>query len=200
MLIYDYDEDTGELLNPGGRQARPDPLENPDSSEGGRFLLPRLATFVRPPKLKKHQAAVWEGDRWTAAADYRKERYWDKRTKQRIVFTIDQVPDDSMTDREPSGHDPWIVFDEVKGEWVEDLEKLREARLRILEAQKRDRLNGIDPLDVQMAVLKGDTRKQEEYRKQYDLVNSEYEQKVETVRKARSAASIKAVSMEPAGQ
>jgi len=199
MLLYDYDENTGELLNPGGRQARPVPEENPEAREDGRFLLPRLATFVRPPKLKKHQTAVWEKDRWKTVADYRKERYWDKRTKERIVFILAQVPDDSITDLEPPGQDPWIVFDEVKGEWVEDLEKLKEARLRILEAQKRAQLSGIDPLDVQMAILKGDTEKQDEYRERYDLVNSEYEKKVEALRKARSAASIKAVSMEPAG-
>ena len=200
MLIYDYDEDTGELLNPGGRQARPDPEENSEAREDGRFLLPRLATFVRPPKLKKHQAAVWEGDRWTAVADYRKERYWDRETKLRVVFELGQETGKTMTDLEPLGQDPWIVFDEVKGEWVEDLEKLKEARLLELEAERELQLNGINPLDVQMAILKGDTEKQEEYRERYELITSEYENKVEVLQKAEDAASIKAVSMEPAGK
>jgi|GEM_PF-5251770 len=201
MLLYDYDEMTGELLDPCGRQARPDPEENPDAREDGRFLLPRLATFSRPPKLKKNVTAVWgfAKNRWTVVADYRKERYWDKRTKERIVFILAQVPDDSITDLEPPGQDPWIVFDEVSEAWIEDLEKLKEARLLDLEAEKERQLSGINPLDVQMAILKGDTAKQEEYREKYDRINSEYEIRIEALQKADDAASIKAVSMEPAG-
>lgn len=66
-LIYDYKEDTGELI--GSRTARLDPLD-------GLPLVPRNATLETPPEVDDNQVAVFSNNLWSTVSDYRGD-YWD---------------------------------------------------------------------------------------------------------------------------
>lgn len=67
MDIYNYSQD-GEYL--GASTADPDPLE-PDN-----WLIPALATIIKPPKTKAGKTAVFDGKAWALVDDYRGRSGW----------------------------------------------------------------------------------------------------------------------------
>lgn len=63
MRIYNYDPITHEFLSEGAADESP--------LEPGVYLMPANATATPPPALKPGEAAIFDGDKWRAVADYR---------------------------------------------------------------------------------------------------------------------------------
>lgn len=53
------------------------------------YLLPAMATFKKPPKVKENEIAIWDGEDWFINADFRGFFQVDIETKE--VSTIDYL-------------------------------------------------------------------------------------------------------------
>lgn len=69
MNLYNFDPNTKEYLSAATAEA--DPAE---TKKQGQFvpLVPAYATLVKPPIVEVNQVAVFENNKWTIKADYRK--------------------------------------------------------------------------------------------------------------------------------
>ncbi len=55
-------------------------LKNPRRQT--EYLLPAMATFVKPPKTKKNEIAIWLGDSWIIKSDFRDLKQVNIETKE----------------------------------------------------------------------------------------------------------------------
>jgi hypothetical protein len=119
MNIYHYHPVTGEFL--GKDVADPDPLEE------GCWLVPAHATTVEPPKFKKNEVPVFDGEGWSVKWDFRGATLWNTLTREALVPTVVGEPSDpeAWTMTAPGPHDRW---DGRK--WVLSVEALRTAKAR----------------------------------------------------------------------
>jgi len=102
MIIYNYSQATFEFI--GQSEARPDPLEE------NKYLIPANSTEIEPPEISENQIAVFNPDtnNWDIKPDFRGKVFWNKQTKEKIViFEIGTIPDESLTNIEPSENDVW---------------------------------------------------------------------------------------------
>jgi hypothetical protein len=68
MIVYNYLAGTGEYT--GQEHADADPLQP------GKFLVPANSTPSEPPEAGERECAVFSGDRWSLAPDWRGHTYW----------------------------------------------------------------------------------------------------------------------------
>lgn len=131
MVAYSYNKLNGELLGEVGCQ--PNPLAK------GQFLVPGSATTVKPLKAMEKEAAVFEKEtkQWKIVPDYRKDEFWSKETGGKVKLELGQVPDEKLTELDPSSFEN-AKWDEVKASWeagpveeVEEDDKLKEIEQRI---------------------------------------------------------------------
>jgi len=75
----------------------------------------------------ENQKAQWEDGEYLVKADYRNADYWKKETGEKVEFRLDDEPDDTMTDIEPTDRDAqWI---EEESRW-EIPQEVKEQRIR----------------------------------------------------------------------
>lgn len=123
MRIYDYDKYTGEIASYDGREAREDPLEP------GRFLIPKFATDIRPPKPHRGTTAVFKDSRWSEVADHRGKTYYSKETGEAVVIT--ELGDEAVHElthllKPEEGEWKWS---KKKNNWVEDVKANKARRI-----------------------------------------------------------------------
>lgn len=122
MIAYNYNKVTGEFS--GETDCQIDPLESKKQKKN-IYLLPGGATFEKPSEIGENEIQVFENNKWSIKKDYRNIIYYDKSTKEKhIITTINELPLDSWTTKEP------LTFDETckwsKTEWIIDEEKVTE--------------------------------------------------------------------------
>lgn len=108
MIIYNYNEITGEYIGTGEAKESP--------REPGIFLIPANAVGVAPMTVAENEVAVWDGTKWIKQADYRDKVYYDKTTKEKHeIKEIGIAPDADWTDVAPTDPDAewdgsgWVV-------------------------------------------------------------------------------------------
>ena len=132
MDIYNYSGDTNEYKNMG--QADESPLEP------GVFLVPALATSIKPPEFGFNEIPVFNelNNAWEIKPDYRNATLFSKETGEKIAnINIGDTPDYlNATDKEP----PSTLYKFDNGKWVVDDKKYSIA----LNEAKENALNRIE--------------------------------------------------------
>jgi len=143
MKIYDYHPETGEVLNPAGREAR---LSPKDAAEGREvYLIPAQATTEAPPETGPNEAAVFDPatGQWSITPDWRGTVHYDPDGgAARLVTKLGVVPE--ITTPPPAGlyrpqwngetwtegEDPAIIQDHLEAQIV-DLQMRADAAAKV---------------------------------------------------------------------
>lgn len=152
-VLHHYDEHgalTGETV------ARADP------EEPGRYLIPRRATVIPPPRARDGFIRVFDGERWSQAADERGPCWCLEKNQPAIWDRPGPRPATMVKEAPPS---PAHVWDALTAAWVVPAVP-PETALRRRRAALRDRLldaiaAGEDPDEAERAefrALLADTR------------------------------------------
>lgn len=124
MNVYHFDPITGEYR--GREEAHLDPLES--RSGAPVYLLPAHATLIKPPDVGKNKIQVWQRNVWNILPDFRGTKFWNAEGEHRIENIGDIIPVNAALTPQPQDH----VL--VRGQWVKDVERVREKIWRRLEA------------------------------------------------------------------
>jgi len=144
MRIYDYHPETGEALNPAGREAR---LSPKDAAEGREvYLIPAQATTEAPPETGPKEAAVFNPTTkiWAVVPDHRGAIHYDPDGgAESTVTELGVVPE--ITEPPPSaglyrpkwdgeawveGADPAVIQDRLETRIV-DLQMRADAATKV---------------------------------------------------------------------
>ncbi len=105
--VFLYDSKTGEFL-------RSEPAFQ-NQRDPAKYLMPRHSTVSKPPYTDDHETALWDGEEWAIAADYRSEKFYSISTGNLVELALGEVPDSTMTSIQPGqGAGPW---DPEKEDW-----------------------------------------------------------------------------------
>lgn len=142
--LHFYSTETFEYM--GTKPARMVPRRDhlPDD-DPRKWLRPPNATETAPPDRIEGFARVFDPqeNRWTQEPDFRGKMLWLKarpsREPQENFFTgIGPLPDE-FTDQDPSAFD-YPSWDQIAGQWFEDLEKKDETERAAVNAERSRRL------------------------------------------------------------
>ncbi len=118
MKIYHYDPYSLEFT--GSSDADPDPLTP------GEFLLPAYSTGIAPPKFNENQIPLFLNFEWQLFDDYRGQSAYSKTTREKFTIeTFGKIPSELTVKKPPGEFHEW---DELKNEWVENLDKHLESK------------------------------------------------------------------------
>ena len=148
--LYHYHPETGELI--GESAADPSPLE-PDV-----WLIPAHATDQTPPKAKAKQVAVFAGEKWNLAPDWRAVALWSTEDGAPVsIRDIGVTPHEVQATEAPR---PSPAHRWQNGQWQEDAD----LRLALLDALKIELCQQVDGLADQVRhELAGDPLRVAEY-------------------------------------
>lgn len=119
-LVYNCDKKTGEHVSV--THARPDPMHH------DRWLLPRYATWAKPPDTKKSEVAVMVDGNWQIKEDHRGTKAWEKASAKEVtIVSIGPIPSPIATDEPPR----FAIWDGTK--WTQD------AALVLADKKRRER-------------------------------------------------------------
>ena len=122
--LYHYHPETGELI--GDSAADPSPLE-PDV-----WLIPAHATDQTPPKAKAKQVAVFAGEKWNLAPDWRAVALWSTEDGAPVfIRDIGVTPHEVQATEAPR---PSPAHQWLNGQWQVDAD-LKSALLDALKNQ-----------------------------------------------------------------
>lgn len=96
MIVYLYDRETGESLNPFVCQSNP--------ARPGEFLIPPDNTIAQqPPEAGQNQAAVINDSKtgWELVPDYRNREYWLPDGSHHKIETLGKEPPADALDEPP---------------------------------------------------------------------------------------------------
>ena len=94
MIVYKFDNETGEYLNTFRCQ--------PNPARPGEFLQPPVNTTPeKPPKTGKHEWPVRRDGAWGVVPDYRGFEYWLADGSHHKIEELDIVPPDDALDEPP---------------------------------------------------------------------------------------------------
>ncbi len=108
MIVYAYSDTTGAYT--GEDKADPCTLEE------GVFLHPANTTPIKPPKPKKGETPVFNGDTWESVENNTGKEYWDQEGRGYIIQEIGEVmPDWALLEKpdleqirlDAKTHDDW---------------------------------------------------------------------------------------------
>lgn len=126
MNIYNYTKN-GEFT--GTTNTWRDP-ETP-----GRWVLPLLATFIKPPKTAKHEVAIFDGESWSIKPDFRGVQCWMKNDARPVLATeAGPLPEEVTTTAPP----PFPVWD--RDVWASDISQVSAAKWEEIQAERDRRL------------------------------------------------------------
>lgn len=109
MLIYHYDNTTGELI--GSSEADLDPIEQ-------KPLVPAYATSKKPPTIPVGKVAVFSANTWDLVEDFRGQTFYSKETKIPVLIQEIGPVDSSLTIYAPL--DGPCLWDESAICWIVD--------------------------------------------------------------------------------
>lgn len=92
MIFYTYDEKTKEYA---GTQNGVIDLEETKKQGKNVYLLPRNATYIKPPKTEENQAVIFNGDEWEVVSDYRGKTYYIG-TEQHEIKELGELPNGAI--------------------------------------------------------------------------------------------------------
>ena len=113
MDIYNYSASTGEFISHDVADESP--------LEPGVYLIPALATTIKPPETTENEAAVFdkENQSWNVVLDYRGTSLWDKLSASKVTVLLGQTPDElNATPVVPTIDYP--TWDDGSSAWVTD--------------------------------------------------------------------------------
>ena len=94
MIVYKFDAETGEYMNPFRCQ--------PNPARPGEFLQPPANTTPeKPPKTGKHEWPVRRNGAWIVVPDYRGYEYWLADGSHHKIEELDIVPPADALDEPP---------------------------------------------------------------------------------------------------
>lgn len=88
MKIYHYDDITKEFIKE--TDAKLDPLEL-EINKKEVFLIPRNATPIKPPTMKKGKACIFDGEKWTHIKDSRGKELYDEDGNKFVVNSLNET-------------------------------------------------------------------------------------------------------------
>lgn len=89
----------------------------------GNYPKARNVTFVKPPKLKEHEASVWKKEKWEIVPDYRgMARYKEDGSKDGNIEELGEVPEIKKEPPERKDHIS-LTWDKTLEDWVQAPEK-----------------------------------------------------------------------------
>ncbi len=119
MIIYNYDQDTKELISENEAKITIDPpiIEAGEeiSPAKERVIVPLFATTIKPPDFKKGLVPVFNGVEWRLQEDHRGEVVYDTLTQQELEVDYLGEIKESHTQKIPSSQ--WDEWDSVNKEW-----------------------------------------------------------------------------------
>lgn len=133
-IVWNYDPELRVLLDSTE-------LDEGDLSplEENVFLIPAHATDVKPPRLKRNEAAIFnlEEKKWSVVPDFRDAELYDKATVKRLpALELGPSPDDTMTEiKPPEGLVRW-----GENGWEPDADAIKAARARAINKERAQRL------------------------------------------------------------
>ena len=148
--LYHYHPETGELI--GESAADPSPLE-PDV-----WLIPAHATDQTPPKAKAKQVAVFAGEKWNLAPDWRAVTLWSTEDGAPVsIRDIGVTPHEVQATEAPR---PSPAHQWLNGQWQVDAD-LKSALLDALKNQLCQQIDAV--ADQVRRELAGDPLRVAEY-------------------------------------
>lgn len=115
MQIYHYHPQSGDLVGTGSADDSP--------LEPGMFLVPAHATTIEPPETATNQVAVFDGDKWVKADDYRGQEYWLADGSHHVIDRLGDVPPPDA-----------LIAPPTRATTVPASVTMRQARLALLQA------------------------------------------------------------------
>lgn len=121
MKIYNYDSITKEFLR--------ESLADESPLEQDVFLIPAFSTPTSPPTTTANEVVIFDEDTktWSVKADYREANYWLKDDASKVVFSIGDTTDETMTEIEPTLVYP--MWDIPSNSWVNNESKQESVRI-----------------------------------------------------------------------
>lgn len=130
MDLYHFDPSTGVLT--GVSEADPDPLES------GGWLVPAFSTLDVPPLASTGHVPVRVGQEWEIIEDHRGKTGYTADGEAKEVTAPGALPALIVTlDPPPSAEHVW-----AEGAWQADIEAMRAAKLREIDAARDAAITG----------------------------------------------------------
>lgn len=120
-IVYNYNEITKEFTF--SARYPYDPI-NKDN-----LLKPLSSTTIEPPVLQARQAAIFNGKDWEIKRDWRGEESYNIETKEKKVIDYFGEVEEGYTLLVP---DQFSIWDNNLKKWIDDIEKIKESKLREL--------------------------------------------------------------------
>jgi hypothetical protein len=85
------------------------------------YAIPAGATIIKPPNKQLHKISKFNGSDWILEPNYSDIKYYSKKDKMEKQYNKGEQPDFELyTDIKPTFYFPYIIFDNIKNEWIED--------------------------------------------------------------------------------
>jgi hypothetical protein len=111
----------------------------------GEYAIPSGATTIKPPNKELHKIAKFDGNIWFLEPNYSDITYYSKQDKLEKIYNKGEFPNfDLYTDIKPIFNLPYVIFDNLKNEWVEDPKLKSEYQKLICKEKAKELISKCD--------------------------------------------------------
>lgn len=142
--------------------------ENP--RKAGHYPCSANTIFERPPKTKKYESAVWNGEQWKVTPDFMGHEFYNKKTAEKYEQKIelgDVIDLAEWTAEKPDGRFAWQYFNDIAGQWEENTVEKEKAKKQERLSEIKAELDRLDLKKIRFLLEKekGDLSGEEDFQK-----------------------------------